>query len=356
MPLDEAAKGYDVEEIVDSSGPDPRSPRLRPRAGHNPPRHKAAERARGRPRAGKADGLRGRVQGGGHAPYARGLRRWHARLHRAGDPGRRRPDRAHRHLRRRGHGPYPAREPALRAAPAPQGIRRQDHLAEPGPPSAERVGRRQAPYGQEGPIGQHLVRWRQGARQALGRLQRRCLAHYQRPGGGVSRVPPRGRDPGGQRAGGRRRRRARRAGLPAAAPRRPRGHSRSRRLADTEQCRPRVLRARARPRGRLGAGRRFGQRRREKAAARASAGGAAGTPRRAWDAPWDHPRCRPAAALRRADASSGGLPFGGGRGSYPDLLRPHGARRLLRRRSLTPSCLSRGRGSTSCRSRWGSAA
>ena len=57
--------------------------------------------------------------------------------------------------------------------------------------------------GQEGAPGQRLAGATRRDREALRRLQRRALRSDQRPRGGLARVPPRGRDPRRRRAGGR---------------------------------------------------------------------------------------------------------------------------------------------------------
>ena len=220
----------------------------------------------------EADGLRGRLQGGRHAPYAGRLRRRHARLHRAGDPGRRRPDRAHGHLRRRGDGPHPARPPALRAAPAPQGVRGPRDLPEPGPPPAERLGRPQAPDRQEGAAAAASPRrcaksaerlpegLKDGALRLVNGLAAGWLGYLL-----AARSSATARRPPGVAAG-----------LGVLAYLLPRLGALGVIVAlavaaDRSNGQPRVRRARARARGRLGDGRRLGQRRREEAAAGARA-------------------------------------------------------------------------------------
>src|SRR5215210_4348846 len=142
MPLDEAAKGYDVEEIVDSLAQI----------------LEALVYAHGqgiihrdiKPQNALVD-ARGRVK---LTDFGVAFRAGDTRLTRVGfavgTPGYIAPEIL--------DGANPARPPALRADPAPQGVRGLRNLAQPGPPSAERVGRRQASHRQEGAEGQRLTR------------------------------------------------------------------------------------------------------------------------------------------------------------------------------------------------------
>ena len=96
-------------------------------------------------------------------------------------------ERALGHLRRRRHGPYAAGPLPGRRTPAPLGVYKPCHLAQPDPPPPERRGGTLSPYRSAGPRKEQ--KHRQGPRTSDVRELGPGLADHQRPDRRLARLP-----------------------------------------------------------------------------------------------------------------------------------------------------------------------